>query len=106
MASTAGQMTQTPTGNPQWRAANGSIVWGWQPPVPPQTVRPHAGTSYGNYKDWVLRMGFNRTMGIAGFWVKLPRDPGATWFAAVTDDTSDTPSGVTNDANHPPAGVK
>jgi hypothetical protein len=25
---------------------------------------------------------------------------------AVTDDTSDTPSGVTNDANHPPAGVK
>jgi hypothetical protein len=24
----------------------------------------------------------------------------------VTDDSSDTPTGVTNDANHPPAGVK
>ena len=27
-------------------------------------------------------------------------------FVATTDDSSDTPSGVTNDASHPPAGVK
>ena len=106
MASTAGQMTTTPTGNPQWRAANGAIVWGFQAPVAPQTNRPHAGRSYGTYRDWVLQMGYNRTMGIAGWMHKLPTDPGATWFVATTDDSSDAPTGITNDANHPPAGVK
>jgi hypothetical protein len=106
MPSTAGQMTTTPTGNPQWRAANGAIVWSFQAPVAPQTNRPHTGTSYGTYRDWVKQMGFSRTSGIGGWHVRLPRDPGATWFVAVTDDSSDTPTGVTNDANHPPAGVK
>lgn len=106
MPSTAGQMTTTPTGNPQWRACDHSIVWGFQNPVAPQTTRPHTGTSYGNYRDWVLRMGFNRTTGIGGWHIRVPRDPGATWFVAVTDDSSDTPSGVTNDANRPPAGVR
>ncbi len=106
MATTAGQMTLTPSGNPQWRHADGSIVYGYQPPVPPQTARPHTGRSFGTYRDWVLQMGFNRTKGIGGFWVMLPRDPGATWFVSTADDSSDTPAGVTNDANHPPAGVK
>jgi hypothetical protein len=53
-----------------------------------------------------MRMGFNRTTGIGGWHIRVPRDPGGTWFVAVTDDSSDTPTGVTNDANHPPAGVK
>ena len=65
MPSTAGQMTQTPTGNPQWRACNGTNVQGFQAPYAPQTNRPHTGTSYGTYRDWVLRMGYNRTKGIA-----------------------------------------
>jgi hypothetical protein len=106
MASTAGQMTTTPTGNPQWRAANGGIVYSFQAPVAPQTNRPHTGTSYGTYRDWVMRMGYSRTKGIAGWRIILPYDPSATWFVTVTDDSSDTPTGVTNDANHPPAGVR
>ena len=106
MPSTAGQMTTTPTGNPQWRAANGGIVYGRQAAFPPQTNRPHTGTSTGTYRDWARQMGFNRTKGIGAFWIMLPRDPGGTWYVAVTDDSSDAPSGVTNDALHPPAGVK
>ena len=104
MPSTAGQMTQTPTGNPQWRATNGAIVQGFQAPIAPQTNRPHTGYSYGTYRDWVLKMGYNRTSGIAGWRVKLPT--GAGWFVAVTDDSSDASTGVTNTANNPPAGVK
>ena len=106
MPSTAGSMTTTPTGNPQWRAANDAIIWGFQAPVAPQTNRPHTGTSTGTYRDWVLQMGFNRTQGIGGWHINLPYDPGATWFVAVTDDSSDTPTGVTNDARHPPPGIK
>jgi hypothetical protein len=107
MASTAGQMSTTPSGNPQWRAANGSVIYGYAAPVAPQTNRPHTGRSYGTYRDWVLQMGFNRTRGIGGWRINLPRDPGATWFVTVTDDSSDgatIPAGV--DALHPPAGVK
>ena len=104
MPSTAGSMTQTPTGNPQWRAADGAIVWGFQAPYAPQTNRPHTGYSYGTYRDWVLRMGYNRTKGIGGWHVKLPT--GATWYVATTDDSSDAPTGVTNTANNPPTGVK
>lgn len=107
MPSTAGQMTATPTGNPQWRAANGAMVAGFQAPIAPQTTRPHtASYSYGTYRDWVLRMGFNRTRGIGGWRIKLPYDAGGTWYVATTDDSSDAPSGVTNTANNPPAGVK
>jgi hypothetical protein len=106
MASTAGQMTTTPTGNPQWRACNDAVIFGFQAPFPPQTNRPHTGTSYGRYRDWVMRMGFNRTQGIGGWRINLPYDPGATWYVATTDDSSDAPSGVTNTANNPPAGVK
>jgi len=39
MATTAGSMTQTPGGNPQWRACDGSIVSAFQNPLPPQTGR-------------------------------------------------------------------
>ena len=106
MPSTAGQMTTTPTGNPQWRAANGAVINGYQMIPLPFTARPHTPPSTGTYRDWMRRMGFNRTGGIGGFWVRLPRDPGATWFVTTADDSSDAPSGVTNDALHPPAGVK
>lgn len=106
MPTTAGQMTTTPSGNPQWRSANGAIVFGFQAPFPPQTNRPHTGYSYGRYRDWVLRMGYSRTAGIGGWRIKLPTDPGATWFVTTTDDSSDTAANITNDANRPPAGVK
>jgi hypothetical protein len=106
MPSTAGQMTLTPTGNPQWRAANGAPVYAFQNPLPPQTNRPHTGTSYGTARDWVMRMGYSRTRGIAGWKIMLPLDPAGTWYVTIADDSGDTPTGVTNDANHPPAGVK
>ena len=106
MPTTAGGMTTTPGGNPQWRAADGSIISAFQNPLPPQTSRPHAGTSYGSYRDWVLRMGYNRTSGLAGWRIKLPLDPGGTYYVTTADDTSDSAAGITTDANHPPAGVK
>jgi hypothetical protein len=89
MPTTAGQMSQTPPGDPQWRACDGSIVYGYQAPMPPQTARPHAASySYGTYRDWVLRMGFNRTKGIGGWRIVLPK--GAGWFAATADDSGET----------------
>lgn len=105
MATTAGQMTNTPTGNPQWRAANGAIVFAYRTIPLPFTERPHTGVSTGTYRDWVRRMGFNRTMGIGGFWIKLPNDKAGTWYVTTADDSSDTATGTTNDALHPPAGV-
>lgn len=106
MATTAGQMTNTPSGNPQWRAANGAVIYGYQMIPLPFTARPHTGVSTGTYRDWVRRMGTNRTQGIGGFWIKLPTDPGATWFVTTADDSGDTAAGTTNDAMKPPAGVK
>ena len=43
MATTAGSMTPTPSGNPQWRGCDHSIVWGFQAPVAPQTNRRTPG---------------------------------------------------------------
>ncbi len=106
MASTAGQITATPSGNPQWRACNGAIINGYQMIPLPFTARPHTGVSTGTYRDWTRRMGFNRTMGIGGFWIKLPTDPGATQFVTTADDSGDTAAGITTDALKPPAGVK
>lgn len=106
MATTAGQMTTTPTGNPQWRAANGARINGFQAIPLPFTARPHTAPSTGTYRDWVRRMGFNRTQGIAGFWIKLPTDAGATWYVTTADDNTDTAAGTTNSALNPPAGVK
>ena len=104
MATTAGSMTQTPGGNPQWRACDGSIVSAFQNPLPPQTARPHTAPSYGTYRDWVSKMGYNRTSGIAGWRIKLPT--GATWYVSTADDNAETVSGITNTAKNPPAGVK
>lgn len=106
MPSTAGQMTTTPSGNPQWRAATGSIIYGYQQIPLPFTARPHTPPSTGTYRDWVLRMGFNRTMGIGGFWIKLPNGLVGGWFVTTADDNTDTAAGITGDALHPPAGVK
>jgi hypothetical protein len=36
----------------------------------------------------------------------VPYDAAGTWFVAVTDDSSDSPAGITNTALNPPAGVK
>ncbi len=106
MATTAGQMTTTPTGNPQWRAANGATFYGFRTIPLPFTARPATPPSTGTPRDWVRHMGFNRTMGIGGWLVKTPTDPGATWFVTTADDNTDTAAGTTNDALHPPAGVK
>ena len=103
LASTAGQMTTTPTGNPQWRAAQlhrlgvpGADRTADQPPAHRHVLRhiPGLGDADGVQPDdwdrWLAYQGADR----------------GTWFVAVTDNSSDTPTGVTNDANHPPAGVK
>ena len=106
MASTAGQMTTTPSGNPQWRAAGGATIYSYQMLPLPFTARPHTPPSTGTYRDWVRHMGYNRTRGIGAWMIRLPFDPGATWFVTTADDSGDTAAGLTNDALHPPTGVK
>ena len=38
-------------------------------------------------------MGYNRTQGVVGWRIKLPLDPGATYYVATADDTSDSAAG-------------
>ena len=107
MPSLAGDMSTTPAGNPQWRACNGSYIYGYQAPLPPQTARPHANPpSTGTYRDYWRRVhGWARTKGIGGWKLGLPFDPGGTWYVAVADDSSDaTVAGAT--VQKPPAGVR
>ncbi len=104
----AGEMTQTPPGDPQWVACNGAYYYGYAMPVPPQTARPHAvPPSTGLRLDYDRRVGgWSGTRGIGGWLVRVPRDPSATWFIAMTDDSSETTLVTPPTAMKPPAGVR
>ena len=107
MPTFAGQMTQTPPGDPQWRACNGQYIFRGQPPVPPQTARPHTAPSTGTYQDYWRNVGRQAgARGIGGWMLRLPRDPSATWFIATTDDSGETTIPAAPTPIHPPAGVK
>jgi hypothetical protein len=101
-------MTQTPPGNPQWRACNGSYIYGYAPPPPPQTARPHAvPPSLGTNRDYYRRvMGFARTKGIGGWKLGLPYDPTGTWYVTTADDSGETTLTNPPTVQKPPAGVK
>ena len=106
MPTLAGQMTQTPPGNPQWRACDGSYINCYQTIRPPQTVRPHTGTSTGTYRDYARNVGSLGARGMAGWQMRLPRDPSGTWFISVADDSSETTIPNAPTPAHPPAGVR
>lgn len=105
MATLAGQMTQSPPGDPQWVACDGRYRYGYVPlPAPP---RPHAGPSTGTYRDYERNVsGFARTRGIGGWMIGAPYDPSATWFVSLADDSVETAIGGGNTVQKPPAGVK
>jgi len=104
MPTFAGQMSQTPPGDPQWRACDGSYVYGYQAPVPPQTARPHTGVSTGTYRDYARNVGgWSGSRGIGGFLVRIPK--GAGWYISLADDSSESDIPGAPTPQKPPAGV-
>lgn len=106
MATTAGQMTTTPPGDPQWVPCNGKYYYGYAPlPAPPRphTVLPSTGT----YRDYERNVGgWARTRGIGGWMIGVPYDPSATWSVSLADDSVETAIGGGNSVQKPPAGVR
>jgi hypothetical protein len=106
MPTFAGQMTQTPPGDPQWRACDGSYIRTFQPPRPPQTARPHTGVSTGTFADYERNVGtFAGSRGIGGWLIRLPYDKTGTWFISTADDSSETTIPGAPTPQHPPPGV-
>jgi hypothetical protein len=89
MATNAGEMSQTPPGDPQWRACDGKYYYGYA--NLPNPARPHAGVSTGTYRDYVRRVsGWARTRGIGGWMIGVPYDQAGTWFISLADDSGET----------------
>jgi hypothetical protein len=106
MPTLAGQMTQTPPGDPQWRACNGSYIYTYSTIKAPFTPRPHTGTSTGTYNDYERNCGsWAGSRGIAGWMQRIPRDPSATWFISLADDSSETTIPAAPTPQKPPPGV-
>jgi len=104
MATRAGQMSQTPPGDPQWVACDGKYHHGYVAlPAPP---RPHAGVSTGTRRDYVRNVGnFSGTRGIGGWMVRVPRDNAGTWFISLADDSAETVIPGAPTPQNPPPGV-
>lgn len=105
MPTLAGQMSQTPPGDPQWIACDGRYHYGYAPlPNPP---RPHAGVSTGTRRDyWRNNGGWARTRGIGGWMLGTPYDAAGTWFVSLADDSAETTIPAAPTPMKPPAGVK
>ena len=106
MATLAGQMSQTPPGDPQWVACNGQYHYGYAPlPAPP---RPHTGLySTGTRRDYERNVsGWARTQGIGVWMIGVPYNPAATWYISLADDSVETTFPAAPTPMKPPAGVK
>jgi len=105
MATQAGEMTQTPPGNPQWVACSGQYIYGYAPPVAPQTARPHTGVSTGTRRDYERRVGgWSGTRGVGGWMLRMPLI--ATWYISTADDSGETALVTPPTAMKPPPGTK
>ena len=106
MATNAGEMTQTPPGDPQWVACNGRYYYGYAPlPAPPRphTVLPSTGT----YRDYDRKVGsWARSRGIGGWMIGVPYDVAGTWYVSLADDSVETTLVTPPTVQKPPAGVK
>lgn len=111
----AGQMTQTPSGNPEWMAADGKPYYvlavprvAGNPILPRPATGVLGGTGYR--RDYVRRIGWQarrRGLGPIGWIIHMPIDPTATWFVKLEDDSADTTlAGTPPTAAKPPAGVR
>jgi len=104
MPTLAGQMSQTPPGDPQWRACDGSYVYAYATIKAPFTARPHTGVSFGTYRDYARNVGgWSGSRGIGGWMFRLPKGTG--WYISTADDSgeADIPGAPT--PQKPPAGV-
>ncbi|HXI58306.1 MAG TPA: hypothetical protein VN903_31640 [Polyangia bacterium] len=104
MPTNAGEMTQTPPGDPQWVASDGKYHHGYV--NQPNPARPHTGVSTGTRRDFRRRNGWLGSRGIGGWMVRVPRDPAGTWFISLADDSSETTLVNPPTAMKPPAGVR
>lgn len=106
MATKAGEMSQTPPGDPQWVAADGKYHYGYY--NSPNPARPHATPlSVGTRRDFVRRNGgWSGSRGIGGWLMRVPRDPAGTWFISLADDSVETALTNPPTAMKPPAGVR
>jgi hypothetical protein len=106
MPTNAGEMSQTPPGDPQWVAADGKYHYGYANlpnPARPHTVLPSTGTR----RDfWRRNGGWSGTRGIGGWLFRVPRDPAGTWFISLADDSVETTLVTPPTAMRPPAGVR
>ena len=106
MPTLAGQMSQTPPGDPQWRACDGSYFYGYQTIRPPFIARPHAGVSTGTYRDYERNIsGWSGSRGIGGWMIRIPRDVSGTWYISLADDSGETTIPNAPTPMKPPPGV-
>ena len=104
MPTLAGQMSQTPPGDPQWRACDGSYIYGYATIRAPFTARPHTGVSTGTYADYERNNGsWAGSRGIGGWLMRLPRNAG--WFISTADDSSETTIPGAPTPQKPPPGT-
>jgi hypothetical protein len=104
MATSAGMMTQTPSGNPQWVAADGKFHHGYA--NLPNPNRPATGVSTGRRRDyWRNVRCFARTRGIGGWLIGTPKDASGTWYVSLADDSGDAALTNPPTVQKPPAGV-
>jgi hypothetical protein len=104
MPTFAGQMSQTPPGDPQWRSCDGSYIYGYATIRAPFTARPATGVSTGTYRDYERNVGgWSGSRGIGGWMMRLPR--GAGWFISTADDSSETTIPGAPTPQKPPPGV-
>ena len=107
MPTFAGQMSQTPGGNPQWRACDGSYLNCYQTIRAPFTPRPHTGVSTGTYRDYARNVvNTSGSRGMSGWQVRLPKDPSGTWYISTADDSSEATIPNAPTPGKPPPGVK
>ena len=105
MATTAGQMSQTPPGDPQWIASDGKYHYGYA--NLPNPARPATGVSTGRRRDYWRRNGsWAGSRGIGGWLMRVPRDPAGTWFISLADDSGETAIPGAPTPMAPPPGVR
>jgi hypothetical protein len=106
MPTFAGQMSQTPPGDPQWVLCDGKYYYSHSAPIP-GLPRPIAGVSKGTFRDyWRNVRGFSGTRGINGFMIRMPYDPAASWYISRADDNNETTIPGAPTPQNPPAGVR
>ena len=94
MAVLAGTIRASSTGNPDWKACDGSTVYVFERKVGGVTVLPRAAPApgFGDHRDWRRRVGTKygwAGLGPVGFRFRLPVAADGN-YVKLNDDTADT----------------